>query len=348
MKFERLEMLRGAAAVYVVVHHFFEVTNHGIPEWLIFPFVQGQAAVMLFFVLSGFVIRYSIRNVALDKIDIKKYLIHRFRRIYPIFLIAIAIPIGAYYLSDGSYYHAPTVTQIIGNILNVQDMGRYPGVVIKPFLNNPLWSLSYEWFFYFFFIVVTRIVPINYLTLTSYILGFASIVALKFVPGKLAMNFFYLPIWWSGVELANLYLKDRLNSKNIAAITGRLLLILLAFAIMFIDEFNGPLGFHPNFEIFHYCYVIGFMAIGLVWRHFEYAYFDNLLGVFTYFAPISYSLYVLHYALAANIPQIALNSEIIPWYIYLAGIVVTIPLCYLLEVKIQPKISLSITRIFNA
>ena len=55
----RLECLRGLAAGYVFVHHFAHIILAPKYPRLASLFVFGQSAVMLFFVISGFVIYYS-------------------------------------------------------------------------------------------------------------------------------------------------------------------------------------------------------------------------------------------------------------------------------------------------
>ncbi|PTS93173.1 acyltransferase, partial [Pedobacter sp. HMWF019] len=87
-KLQKLESLRGFAAVYVILHHLFNakciVFNHDIS----FLFKFGQEAVMLFFILSGFVIHYSFQRSA-DR-SFRTFLKKRFLRIYiPLIIVFI-------------------------------------------------------------------------------------------------------------------------------------------------------------------------------------------------------------------------------------------------------------------
>lgn len=65
-KLEKLEAIRGFAAVYVVLHHVLPKTimMYGINLAVFFRF--GQEAVILFFLLLGFVIHYAF-ECAKDK-----------------------------------------------------------------------------------------------------------------------------------------------------------------------------------------------------------------------------------------------------------------------------------------
>jgi len=84
----QLEAVRGIAALYVLLYHTsnnYLGLNHAI--WAL-PFRFGLEAVLVFFVLSGFVISYSHPG-SVDKADsFRNYFIKRLRRIYPIFIFS--------------------------------------------------------------------------------------------------------------------------------------------------------------------------------------------------------------------------------------------------------------------
>ena len=81
-KLAKLEMMRGFAAVYVMAghlaHHFSLGLGTRADEIIAAPFGYGQEAVMLFFLISGFVIFYSTEK---KKPDFKTYFSHRWKRI---------------------------------------------------------------------------------------------------------------------------------------------------------------------------------------------------------------------------------------------------------------------------
>jgi peptidoglycan/LPS O-acetylase OafA/YrhL len=88
-----LDGLRGAAAMVVVAAHAVAalfVTTH-VPVVLAFG-VAARAAVILFFVLSGYVIGGSIRtSLATGRFSFVRFAINRVTRIYPAFLLAVAL-----------------------------------------------------------------------------------------------------------------------------------------------------------------------------------------------------------------------------------------------------------------
>jgi peptidoglycan/LPS O-acetylase OafA/YrhL len=61
----QLDSLRGFAAAYVVVHHAHLAPQSAFGNLLFF----GQEAVILFFLLSGFVIHYSTHSPARPRPD---------------------------------------------------------------------------------------------------------------------------------------------------------------------------------------------------------------------------------------------------------------------------------------
>jgi peptidoglycan/LPS O-acetylase OafA/YrhL len=89
-----LDLVRGAAAVYVAVHHI--VVARGWGTGLGFAFRFGEEAVIVFFLLSGFVI---FANEA-DRIhDWASYYLRRFLRIYPPFLAALLVSASRYWMA---------------------------------------------------------------------------------------------------------------------------------------------------------------------------------------------------------------------------------------------------------
>jgi peptidoglycan/LPS O-acetylase OafA/YrhL len=87
-KLDKLEAVRGFAALYVVLHHMFDsgIYFFGINFSFLFRF--GQEAVILFFILSGFVISYSFEK-SINK-SFSLFFTKRFMRIYlPLIIVCI-------------------------------------------------------------------------------------------------------------------------------------------------------------------------------------------------------------------------------------------------------------------
>ena len=88
----KVEMARGFAAFYVLTYDIFESVSGKLGlAGVALRF--GPEAVMLFFVISGFVIAYS---VAQKEMKFREYFVRRFRRIYPLFLVALLLGAADY------------------------------------------------------------------------------------------------------------------------------------------------------------------------------------------------------------------------------------------------------------
>jgi peptidoglycan/LPS O-acetylase OafA/YrhL len=165
MRFKSLDGLRGIAALVVVASHLADASPaFYLPHaaftsgafWMS-PFsllkytplrilVAGRASVLIFFVLSGFVLYISqpgTRNYG-------AYLIKRLFRIYPTFAFSIGfailafvlfkhheIPRETFWFNSLNWSDTPT-TSYVAHILLMT------GVPEFPTLNTPIWSLTYE------------------------------------------------------------------------------------------------------------------------------------------------------------------------------------------------------------
>lgn len=332
MKLEKLEALRGFAAMYVLIHHL----KIGKGTLLSYITMQGQAAVMLFFVLSGFVIMYSSRKKL--NYSFKEYFIKRFRRIYSVLIVALLISYIMACISQRKILGIEFV-DLIFNLLNFQDMERHPGVWSEPYYGNlPLWSLTYEWWFYMLFFPIFKFVKKQrrkWLALGISITGFLT----YFIwPNQLSLVLEYFIIWWWGVELAVIWIETKsfdLTRMKFIFLSFVIMIGLLAFQQWKYDgAFN--MSFHPFIEIRHFIYAMALLCMGLLWRKFHYVGYDYFIKPFIYFAPISYGIYVFHYPLMMKY-NLELFSNL---YIqYIVGFVVTLLLAYLVEVKWQARIN---------
>ncbi|CAN5197012.1 acyltransferase [soil metagenome] len=143
--FPELESLRGIAALMVCffhIYHWHIFKNAGvISDFNIF--------VDFFFVLSGFVITLNFSNIITDGSSYKAYLIKRFFRVYPLFLVT-SIPYFVISILK-TYFHASSFRI---NYFSVPEFLSYItltfkwGFVDKFIFNAPTWSISVELLLY--------------------------------------------------------------------------------------------------------------------------------------------------------------------------------------------------------
>ncbi len=147
VRFLGIDFLRFVCALSVVLFHYFyrgtlsdspillKTEIHSLSE----IFKYGFLGVQIFFVISGFV----ILNSALEK-DAKRFLISRFLRIYPAFLICATITFMAcrFIPVDDPNFHKPGFVQYIVNLTMLSTIFKVE------YMDGVYWTLIYEIIFY--------------------------------------------------------------------------------------------------------------------------------------------------------------------------------------------------------
>jgi peptidoglycan/LPS O-acetylase OafA/YrhL len=144
-----LDVVRFGAAATVAIGHVTQ--SHFSQGWRDLT-THGVEAVGIFFVLSGFVIRYVTR---LKYSRIGEYWIDRASRIYSVVLPAILFTVladwiashanpGYFYAHWGQYMDHP-VRRLVQNLLFTSQFWSRDTAL---FSNSPFWSLSYECLYY--------------------------------------------------------------------------------------------------------------------------------------------------------------------------------------------------------
>ncbi|WP_107669256.1 acyltransferase [Cyanothece sp. BG0011] len=337
---KKLDYIRGFAAVYVLIYHIFALTDF-MPEMvenLFFSF--GQEAVILFFLLSGFVIYLSVY----PKTDLtfRYYFIRRFRRIYFPLIVALLLSVFLAILNQ-QFLRIFSTRELLGNLLMLQDFSAKPGVLVRPFLSNyPLWSLSYEWWFYLLFFPLYKSVlfKLNNRIYFVFIVSFISYLIYIIYPNAIALYLAYFIIWWCGVEAAEIYLKTkRFTLRTMKPILICLFLMSMVSFIPVISTDTIRLGYYPFLNFRHFASAFLFILFALIWYINKLRYFDNIFSIFYGIAPISYGVYIFHYPILS---QLHLDKYISNLYIgwdYALKLVLVFALAYLVEIKLQPRVN---------
>ena len=132
--------LRGIAAVYVVMFHFFIGQRFTNP--ITTMLAHGYLAVDVFFVLSGFVMTLTYSHL-FDRghflSSYGKFLGKRIARVYPLYLVGTlcALVLVRYGILEPP--HLPLKLALLWNLMMVQAWG------ICESLDGPGWSISAEW-----------------------------------------------------------------------------------------------------------------------------------------------------------------------------------------------------------
>jgi len=159
-----LDLIRALSSQIVVVGH--GISFCGIWKFLHqpnFPWMQN-IAVLVFFLLSGFLITYSTVNKTRKqkKYSFTQFFIDRFSRIYAAFLPALLFVFVVDFISKSispetfNYDVFFNVKTFVGNIFLLQDHPFFsfliPDLSIHSFgSGRPFWTLAVEWWIYMFF-----------------------------------------------------------------------------------------------------------------------------------------------------------------------------------------------------
>ncbi|NYF79098.1 acyltransferase family protein [Granulicella arctica] len=217
-----LDIIRASAAVVVVIGHlalpsFYPPGKEALVK-------AATAAVVVFFLLSGFVIRY----VTLRKpVTPAHYYVDRISRIYSVAIPAILLTLLFDLLShriNPSYYDAnwlSNCTHIPFRILaNATFLSEIWAKQIFLLSNIPFWSLSFECFYYVLYGLAF------YLTGAKRLILFV-LVALLAGPSIMAL----FPLWLGGCLLYSLYQRLRGKRSIVIAMTAVIEIMALSLGL---------------------------------------------------------------------------------------------------------------------
>jgi peptidoglycan/LPS O-acetylase OafA/YrhL len=152
-----LTSIRGIAAWWVVLFHLKLLLVPWLPAPAISAFGQGNLAVDLFFILSGFVIALNYGDrLAGDWRATGDFLFRRFARIYPLHLLILAgfaAYVGAAILFGSATVEGQHPGYFVASLFLVQNWGFLHALR----WNVPAWSISTEAFAYLLFPILLRL-----------------------------------------------------------------------------------------------------------------------------------------------------------------------------------------------
>lgn len=310
-----MDSLRGTSALIVALVHSFQIFClpyfglYGFPH--LFTSWLATYAVITFFIVSGFMICLSVSNHS-DTNGFKavNFFKARFFRIYPPLLASLLLCIGIFLLMNYFQIHGSESFRLGGELFLSREKVQFewerfiptllliysivPGASPPLSINGPLWSLSYEWWFYLFAMLVAH-AAINKTAQLRYFPVIVILVLFLLSPAGLLL-WIYLLVWCSGYLLAYLYRSGGLLKHHLS-------LVLLFFIVLCILGIIGvgqektlvylsePLQRYGNpahktmmFVGFILAALIGLMIRGKVHVRF-----------FSGMARYSYTLYLIHF-----------------------------------------------------
>lgn len=338
-KFKALDGIRGLTALYVLIHHarlaLTQSYHNGLsshPEkytwydklmvYAFSPFKFGHEAVIIFFVLSGFVIhlKQSDKAYNFENFKVLAYLKKRLIRIYPTlivsFILCIILDYLLFYFTRISFqdiFSKYSYSSFFFNLFLIPE-GAIWGY------NFPVWSLKHEWFFYILYPFLLWLLSKNYLLpllviatfYISYILGFS-------IP-YIGSAAYTLMVWSLGCILASLYKRNKL----IKYVTC---LLLLSLIYPFINKSDQ---YYPLSDLVFGLIVMGALSAVISCKQ---RLINSILTKFAWLGTFSYSIYLLHSPFLNFYQGLILNYQhTLPYHLWfvLLSIIITIPVIYII------------------
>ncbi len=330
-KIEVLDSLRAFAALSVCLFHFVCTTTGYInEEWVINTFSVGQYGIHMFFVISGFVIPWSMYHANYKIKNFFSFFLKRLARLEPpyifsIFLVIFVIYIRALYLGRSNYHAEISTTQValhLGYLI--------PFFKDQHWLNLAYWSLAIEFQYYVF--IALLFIPLMLSNLLVRCLIYASfIVASHFSPEMLL--FYWLPLFLLGMVLF------LFKTKRIFWIEFCLTSIVLLYYFSHRDPEGDPLS-SAVYSAIPLVFVAFWQELKITGLHF--------LGKF------SYSIYLIHPIIGASVINFLshrFTGQIEKIVVILAGLTFTLIsawITYLLIERPSKNLSSSIKYIKEA
>jgi peptidoglycan/LPS O-acetylase OafA/YrhL len=284
-----LDALRFGAAFTVFVSHWSAARYSGGFFWRMMPY--GRTAVLVFFVLSGFVIAWVTET---RERTLEEYAVSRLARLYsvmiPAFIVtavldhlAIAIDPGLY----GPELRLSPGRNLLGYVLSAVFLGESWTLTMLPGDNVPFWSLDYEAWYYVLF------------GAALFLQGrgrAAAVVAAALMAGP---KILLLPLWLMGLSAWRW-------RATISARQGASLALAAIMAFVGLEAIGGQELFHHAetpwlpFSYSAYDYIVGALVAACITALANMALplpGDRLERLIRWLAGTSFGLYLFHYPL---------------------------------------------------
>jgi peptidoglycan/LPS O-acetylase OafA/YrhL len=344
----QLESLRGLSALLVLFSHAYQAFIAPLSSTF-YPLVRlmGQGAVMLFFILSGYLIGLSIQKNIYDYqyFNIEAFAKQRAKRILPPFGFALLLTGFIYLLVPWCFASASHAIHPLQGLMlrdaytiNFSDLVAtlfFLNEFIAPTVsaNAPLWSLSYELWFYVLAALWFLRRQISRLLAILCLLGWLSYLNQQF--------FIYFGLWALACALSFEQLAQRLGSTTLRLSLAMLLLMAMLIAAYDSYQFHvieQQLRYRANcFTAFNSCCGLAFCCALLLLKREQIRFRPWLWQS----ARFSYSLYVSHFPMLLLIlgtwPAYQLQRLSLAWLQLCLSMLFCIGWAWLLSRMLEPQ-----------
>ena len=287
-----LDSARGIAAIMVFVHHFMDMKYKGNLKSRYFELIfNGNEAVSFFFVLSGFILSYKY-IVLRQPLNIYKFYISRFFRLWPSFAVIIIMMYAYVYMRDNNLKLSYAI-----NKFTFEQNKFWEELLLIRFHNSvyyPGWTLTIEMigslFIPFFIIIAIKDARLIICLILVFLLG-------------VGQNFFYSIHFLLGVLISCNYTKiNKNNFKKYYWFKFRYIILVIAIFAWNFRFLSSIISFSPIYlyfaqlfgvDAFHYSgmasaiFIIAILYSKKLQKILE-------MKLFLYIGKISYSIYLVH------------------------------------------------------
>lgn len=332
-----ISLLRGLAALQVAAAHLRALQYPGFSTvekppllFLGLAFSSGFAylAVIVFFVLSGWLVGGSFLNKLNSERAFRHYAIDRVSRLWvvlvPTFVVVLLAGAVVGELDTKHVSFSATepysVGAFVGNMVGLQT------IIVPPFgANFPLWSLANEtWYYVLFPLLILVFRAKTMATRVVAVLAIGAIVQL--VHGTILL---YFSIWLLGAAFSRV----RIEAGQVWRWALLLLLVGCAAFIRLKGTTNFTLKEYPEYLLFSLVFVL-FLS-SMQFKRQAGSKLDRLDRIGRFFANFSFTLYVLHvpmilvmgYVLRSMFGIGQLSPHNMPHYLVYVGMYLTLVVC---------------------
>jgi peptidoglycan/LPS O-acetylase OafA/YrhL len=282
-----IDVLRGFAALSVCLFHYVCTTTGYIHNELILQiFDFGSRGVQVFFIISGMVIPLSMITLGYKYAAFKVFILKRFIRIEPPYLVSVAI--GVIYLYSRNFLLPAGTVDITPSFRDILLHLGYliPFVDGAKWVNTVYWTLSVEFQYYLYLALIFPLVLNNKLVLR--LLFYSLLLLPPFFVESEAFFFHWSAFFLLGIVYI-LWLTTKINKLEYFIITG-LCMVSLAINNELIDL------------------IVGVLTVAAIhfFKNFTFNYGKRL-------GNISYSLYLLHTLIGGAFVNVMSHKFTLPY-----------------------------------
>ncbi|MFM0595943.1 acyltransferase family protein [Paraburkholderia dilworthii] len=346
MNNQRLEFanaLRGLAALSVLISHYLGIfwfarpiagilANATVPDASViptphlavlldaFPVATGPFGVALFFMISGFVIPFTF-----ERTSVSGFIAGRILRIYPLYMAGFTITLIALTLSgiaSGKPFPYTFANVVVHYFPGLRDL------VWLPSIDGIVWTLEIELKFY---VVCALIAPLlRQGRIWTFLVPMVLLATVQLGHGypwgtltkTLALDSEYMLFMFCGVAF-NFHSRGFFNLRTLAVVSLAVLAAFCAAMMISAEPIRSIYSYIAAFTLFALA-----ASISRSWPRFR---------LLSFFADISYPLYVVHGVMGYALIAFMINRGFSPWTAISCATVLAIALAWLLHVLVEVR-----------